>query len=59
MSKRMTSVTSQAKGDHVVCKRFGLFDIAFGLTMILFGTGSGAVLFAMAYRISTGDACGF
>jgi hypothetical protein len=59
VSKRMTSATSQAKGDRVVFKRFSILDIGFGITMILFGTGSGALLFSMAYQVATGGACGF
>jgi hypothetical protein len=59
VSKRMTSVTSQAKGDHVVFKRFSILDIGFVLTMVPLGAGSGALLFSMAYQVATGGACGF
>jgi hypothetical protein len=59
VSKRTIFAIFPVKGDHVVFKRFSILDIGFGVTMILFGTGSGALLFSMAYRIAKGGACDF
>ncbi len=43
----------------MVFNRFSLFDIGFGVAMIILGTGTGALGFSLTYRIAVGGSCGF